>query len=266
MLFRTLSGPLMAVLTLASFSAVSAYADISTGFEPPSYTVGPLSGQNGWSVFGPGVVTVENFNVFAGTQAVFVDGSAATQSGAFITTTTGPLTVLSSEVYLASSSTETGWQLATTGAGGFGFAGGVDIYSTSNLLVSKIEAISGSGGGFPVIGTFLRNQWNLVDVSLNYTTQTFSVALNGSTLASNLAFCGNNSGPCNGAPVGNVNADALFDTFGGTPGSNDSGFIDNFSDTTATATPEPTFYIPLVLGLAAVAGRKWRRPTASAQK
>lgn len=258
--FKTLSGPFAAILTLASLSAVSAYADINTGFEPPAYSLGLLAGQNGWQVFGPGVVTVEAGLVYSGTQAVFADGgsSAVTQSGPYYQTTTGGLTDLSAEIFLASSSTETGWQFAATGAGLFGYAGGVDIAPTSNPLVSNLEAITGSGGGFPIVGSFLRNQWNNVNILLDYSTQTYSIALNGSTLASNLSFCGNNSGPCNGALVSNVNADEFFDTFGGTAGSDDSAFIDNFS--AATVTPEPSLYVPAVLGLVGLGWRKWRRP------
>jgi hypothetical protein len=247
------------MLALAAFSAVSAYADITTGFEPPAYTVGALAGQNGWLVFGPGAVAVENFQVFAGTQAVFVDGgsSATSQSGPYFQTTTGAVVDLSAEIYLASSSTETGWQFASTGTGLFGYAGGIDIYPTANPLVSNIEAITGSDGGFPVVGTFARNQWNSVNIDLNYTTQTYSIVFNGTTLASDISFCGNNSGPCNGAAVSNVNADEFFDTFAGVSGSDDSGFIDNFSATSVV--PEPSFYAPLALGLIGLAASRRRK-------
>jgi hypothetical protein len=200
---------------------------------------------------------VENGLVFAGTQAVFVDGgsSAVSQSGPYIQTTAGPLVDFSAEVFLASSGVETGWQFAAVGEHLIGFAAGIDIYPTANPLVNTIEGITGALGGFPVVGTFLRNQWNLVDIDLNYTTQTYGIVLNGTTLASGLSFCGNNSLACNGAPVSNINADYFFDTFGSpalAPG-NDSGFLDNFSVTT----PEPSFYAALAFGLAGlVIGRR----------
>jgi hypothetical protein len=194
---------------------------------------------------------VENAFAFAGTQAVVVgDSTNTTQSGAFITDTSGPLVDLSGEILLASSSAETGWQFVATGPGLTGFAGGVDIYPTANPLVSDVYAITGSDGGFPLVATFARNQWNAVNIVLDYTTQTYSIALNGSTIASNLAFCGDNSGPCSGVPVSNLNGDDLFDTFGGVPGSNDAGFIDNFS---ASTVPEPSFLLVLALGLAGLA-------------
>jgi hypothetical protein len=240
------------VLGCLAVSTVPAYADITTGFEPPEYTVGPLAGQNGWQVFGPAVVTVEDFMAFGGTQAVFVDGgaSATSQSGPYIGTTAGPLLDLSAEIYLASSGTETSWQFADIGAGLIGFAGGIDIYPTIDPLTSSIYAITGSGGD--LVGTFTRNQWNNVSIDLNFTTQTYNIVLNGVTLASNLAFCGNNAGTCNGATVSDTGNDGLFDTFGGVSGSNDDGFMDNYSAITASA-PEPGSLLLLGSMLALIA-------------
>ena len=224
-----------------SVSAVPALADFMTGFEPPTYSLGALNGQNGWSVFGPGVVTVEGFNVFAGTQAVFVDGgsSAVSQSGPYHVDTAGSVVSLSAEIYLASSSVETGWQFAATGPDLTGFAGGIDIYPTADPLDSSVVLITGNVSGSA--GTFVRNQWNLVDLLLNYNTQTYDVFIDGSEIGTDLAFCGNNSPPCNGATV-SAYADGLFDTFGATPGSDDSGYMDNYAVAT---TPEPESLILL---------------------
>jgi hypothetical protein len=240
-------------LTLLSLSTVSAYADIVTGFEPPTYTTGDLAGQNGWSVFGPGVVIVQNFFAFAGTQSVFVDGgsSATSQSGPYIGTTTGLMADLSAEIWLSSSSTETGWQFAGTGAGDIGYTGGIDVSPSATPGIDNIFATT---AGFPtVIGTFTRDQWNNVQVILNYTSQTFNIVLNGATLASNLAFCSDNSTCTSGTVISPVGADGIFDTFGGVPGSNDDGFIDNYSDVTISATPEPAFGVLLGLGFAGLA-------------
>ena len=52
-----------------------------------------------------------------------------------------------------------------------------------------------------VIGTLKRDTWHHVDQVVNYSLQTYAVKLDGTTLASGLAFCGNNSGTCNGAMV-----------------------------------------------------------------
>jgi hypothetical protein len=61
-------------------------------------------------------------------------------------------------------------------------------------------------------------------------------------LASGLAFCGDNRGTCNGAPVTAMGRD-LFDTFGG---GNDFGALDNFS---IPAVPEPSSLALLASGL-----------------
>jgi hypothetical protein len=224
---------LATVVALFTVSSVSAYADYITGFEPPTYTVGSLAGQNGWTTFGPGVVTVETFQVDTGSQAVFVDGgsSATGQSGPYHADTAGPIVDLSADIYLASSSVETSWQFAATGPGLIGYAGGIDIDAGTNA----IQLITGD---LPFDGTFVRNQWNLVSLLLDYTTQTYTVSINGSALAVDVPFCGNNSAPCNGATVA-AYADGFFDTFGGVDGSDDSGYMDNYSVTTVSSVPEP---------------------------
>ena len=52
-----------------------------------------------------------------------------------------------------------------------------------------------------VIDPLTRDTWHHVDIVLNYSTPTFSVVLDGSKLASGLAFCADNSRTSNGAPV-----------------------------------------------------------------
>ena len=181
---------------------------------------------------------IENTLVKTGLQAVSVNGSVTGQTGpVYAPNFVDPILDLSADIYIASSSRESEWQFATTGAGGIGFAGGIDINGTS------INAISDS---YPVIGSITRDAWHHVDVILNYANQTYTVELDGSTVAANLAFCGNNFGVCNGAPVTSMGWD-LFDSFGG---ANDLGAMDNFS--IAIPTPEPATITLLgagVLGL-----------------
>lgn len=68
------------------------------------------------------------------------------------------------------------------------------------------------------------------------------MVLGGSMLASGLAFCGDNSGTSNGAPVTAMDWD-LFDTFGG---GNDFGAMANLS---IPAVPEPSSPALLAGGL-----------------
>src|SRR6202140_5039638 len=129
---RSLFGLFATTLILLTFSTGSAKADFFTGFEPPTYTLGALTGQDGWAEFSDAFVTVENFLVKSGSQAVFLDGHGAQtphggipfQSGPYHTDTAGSLVDLSADIYLASSSLESGWQFAAPGAGLIGFAGG----------------------------------------------------------------------------------------------------------------------------------------------
>ena len=60
---------------------------------------GSPRGQNGWSDFGPGGVSVESFFADTGSQAVFVDGGAVSETGPYYTTnSTGPLVDLSADL------------------------------------------------------------------------------------------------------------------------------------------------------------------------
>jgi hypothetical protein len=163
------------------------------------------------------VPVVETTIVKTGAQAVGISGLVTAQTGPYFAPNfTNPVLDLSADIFLASSSNESAWQFATTGANDTGYAGGIDINGTSIAAITS---------GFPVVGNFTRDVWHHVDVVLDYRSQTFALKLDGSTLATNLPFCGNNFGPCNGAPVAEFGW-ALFNTFGN---GNDNGYMDNFS-------------------------------------
>jgi hypothetical protein len=236
--------------------AVPAWADTvlySTSFENPPFTAGQaVAGQNGWSAFGPGAEEVENFFADTGTQAVFVDGGAPTQSGPYYATpTTGPLVDLSADLAIFGSSTQSEWQFAATGPGLTGYLGGINI-----LADGSIQEIT---AGNPTIGTYTRastfdsTAWVNVNLLFDMATQTYDISVGGTLLASNVAFCGAN-GACTGANLPTF-ADGFFDTFGG---GNDSAYMDNYSVTLVTPTPEPAMALPLVLllGMGLVLRRK----------
>jgi len=220
----------------------------STGFENPPFVLGPLAGQDGWQEFGTTPVMVENTVVKSGLQAVSVDGSAAGQSGPFHEDpTAGPLVELQADLFLAGSTTQSSWQFAGLGSGLAPFIGGIDTDPSTN----DIKLIT---AGFPVVGTFSRDVWHHVDFVFNFTTQTYSFSFDGTQLAMNVPFCGDN-GPCNGGLVGSY-GDGLFDTFGG---GNDFGYMDNFSLGTLQAVPEPGTLALLASGLMGVAAAVRRR-------
>ena len=193
----------------------------ATGFEKPTFVPGPIEGQAGWFVFSASGQTsapvIETTVVKRGKQAVGVPGSVTAQTGpVFAPNFTDPVLELSADIFLASSTNESTWQFATTGANDTGYAGGINVVDGTS-----IQAIT---SGFPIVGTLTRDAWHRVDVILDYRSQTFALKLDGSPLAMNLPFCGSNSG-CSGAPVAEFGW-ALFNTFGN---GSDSGYMDNFS-------------------------------------
>ncbi len=242
-----LAAPTIALAMVAI--AAPAWADTvlySTSFESPTFTTGALAGQNGWSGFGPSGASVENFFADTGSQAVFLDGGAASQSGPYYTTTTtGPLVDLSADLAIFTSSTQTTWQFGALGPGLVGFLGGIDI-----LPDDSIEAIT---AGNPVIGTFTRatgfnsSAWVNVNLLFDLATQTYDISVGGVLLDSDVPFCGGN-GTCPGTTLSTF-ANGVFDTFGG---GNDSGYMDNYSVIQVTPTPEPGNIGLMALGLVGI--------------
>lgn len=87
---------------------------------------------------------------------------------------------------------------------------------------------------------------------LDYATQTYNVIVDGSTIASKLSFCGNNSGACNGANVASMGW-TLFDSFGG---GTDIGAMDNFA---IASVPEPPTWAMMLVGFAGICFAGYRR-------
>lgn len=201
----------------------------STSFEDPPFTIGLIAGQDGWSVFGSGVSTVENALAKTGAQAVFVDGGTASQSGPYHTdTSTGPIIDLSADIAIFTSGTQSTWQFAGLGPGLAGYLGGIQILPNNNIVT--ITASPSVLGVFPRALQFDSTAWHHLDLLFNLTTQTYSVSLDSKTLASNVPFCGSN-GSCNGAALPTY-AVGFFDSFGG---GNDAGYMDNYQVSTANA-------------------------------
>jgi hypothetical protein len=184
---------------------------------------------------------VENFFAKTGSQAVFVDGSTASQSGPWHgDSAAGPFVDLSADIAVFTAATQSAWQFAGLGPNLIQFLGGIDI--VANGASSDIHAIT---AGNPVVGSFARatgfdpTAWHHVDLLFNMPTQTYNISLDGGLLAGNLPFCGSNGNSCTGANVAAYGS-AIFDSFGGVS-ANDSGYIDNFSLVNRdSAVPEPT--------------------------
>ncbi len=168
---------------------------------------------------------------------------ATGQEGPYLTVSTAASIIRqSADIYLFSSTTQSEWQFAGLGPGLVQFAGGIDIYPDDSIhLITN---------GFTSVGTWARDQWVHVDLTMNFTSQTFDLALNSVAVANNVAFCGDN-GPCLGAFVAGGYANGIFDAFGAAlPNSiNDLGAMDNYSVTSLDAVPEPETYAMLLAGL-----------------
>ena len=191
-----------------------------------------------------------------GSQAVFVDGSTASQSGPYHADfSAGPIIDLSADIAIFSAGTQSEWQFAGLGSGLAPFLGGIDI-----LPDNRIIAIT---SGFPVIGllpratTFDATAWHYLDLQFNIPALTYSIMLDGGMLDSNVPFCGDN-GPCAGGAVSSY-GDGIFDSFGG---ASDSGYMDNYRVANVTATPEPML-LPLLVGLVGLCiGLRWKLSSA----
>ena len=228
------------ILIAASFVCwpVSAQTLYSTGFENPPFTTGPIAGQDGWQVFGTsGAIQIENMKADSGSQAVEAIPALDTgQTGPYhIDSTSAGMVDLSADLYIASSSNPSKWQFGGLGATLTPFLGGMDVYPDGT-----IHTIS---TGYPMVGTWTYNTWNHVDLRFDVTHQTYSLLINGSLIAGNIADCGDNS-TCTGGQTSNYGA-GIFDTFG-TEANNDIGYMDNFS---VTIVPEASSVTLFLLGV-----------------
>ncbi len=255
--FKTALAPVLVLTALAI--AVPLRADTvlySTSFESPTFTTGPLLNQNGWNVYGPSTPTVENYFAKTGTQAVFVDGGTASQSGPYHQDlSAGPMISLSADIAIFTASTQSAWQFAALGPGLVGYLGGIDIGVNDQIIALT--------AGNPVIGTFARATsfsgpgavWNNVNLLFDIANQTYSISINGVTLDSNVPFCGAN-GSCSGATLSTY-GEGFFDSFGT---GNDSAYMDNYSVTVlSSGVPEPSSALPLLSILLSAVGIGLRR-------
>ncbi|WP_293906751.1 PEPxxWA-CTERM sorting domain-containing protein [Phenylobacterium sp.] len=246
----------LAATTAALLMTSAAHATIiyQTDFEAPTYSTGLLGGQNGWSTFGSGsAVMVDDGMPIDGVQSAKITGAlAGGQSGPYHTNPSGIAKVtVSADILLTHSTADRGWQFSAIGPSLLGFTGGIDVDANTNA----IRAIT---SGFTNIGTFSRDTKHRVDILLDYGAQTFGVKLDGATLASGLAFCGDN-GPCAGAPTPGYST-VLFDTFGVSGA--DAGYLDNILVQSTPGVPEPSAWALSLLGFGLLGAALRRRAPA----
>ena len=227
----------MAALTGAIALPASAASLYSTGFEAPTFSLGALNGQGGW-VSADTTATVENTVVYAGAQAVSARGTDFTYYPYGPITPTAPITVS-----MAFETTDTGLVFSNFVVGDSpGFAG-----ITAGLALENNGEIYAVSPGFPVIGTYAPGTWIDLSMTLNYATQTYSISLDGSRVASGLAFCGGweHSNHCDQNNITQFGV-VEFDPHGL---KNGEDYVDNVSVSSA---PEPAAWALMLAGFAAV--------------
>ncbi len=218
-----------------------------TGFENPPFTVGALAGQDSWNVFSagstPGAVTIESGFAKSGSQAMEINTAMASgQTGGYRldpSSAGDTIVQMQADVYLASSTVESGWQFAAL-TPSLTFIGGFNV-----LIDGTLQLIT---SGFPITAPVVtRNAWNHYEVDYDFTTQTFNVLINQQAVASNVAFI---------APA-SVFSVGIFDTFNVAEG-NDIGYLDNYS-ITGLAVPEPSSLTLLGTSSILLLGSSWLR-------
>lgn len=247
-LINRLLVPTIAAAALAASSGFAAVLFDSYGFEAPQYSLGSLTGQNGWVRDGTGVATVQNTVVQSGAQAVSLTGNTTewhwpdlgynATPGEFVRASAGILRGSSPE--------------ATKNFGFF-----LDAYNASVQRVARVglgvsagapalvvtALVDGTAGNYLIETGLSWDTWYDVQMDLKFDTQSFDVYLNGVLKASDLSFLvAANS-------LGDVDLMKSFTT-----GATDIGYFDNYK-VEALLVPEPTAGALLLLGLACFGGR-----------
>jgi hypothetical protein len=201
----------------------------STGFEPPTYTTGPLNGQGGWTNTTPAVV--ENSVVFAGSQAVAIDSTGASQSifgqGLNYNSAVDPNQVVVFDVEFMESATgnDPTWDIFVVD----GNAGFIDQLAVRGQVVAF---------GTNTTVSITPGVWNDFQMVLNFSNQTVDAYLN-SVFVSEGNF---------GSPSTTITAfgAGINSTFNGPDTA--TAYFDNFSVTSVS--PEPGSAIFVLVGTA----------------
>jgi sugar lactone lactonase YvrE len=236
-----------AFLCLAVLSALPplAHADViyQTGFEPPTFTAGQLSGQDGWGIrIGPAAnITVQSDTVFTGSQAVRFDANGTlariTKPISYdSTTTTDQLVAISVDVQISASAAPSAWDLIVVFDGPGGYLGTISVHPTGELYLSIGNASQSSG-------VFLqRGAWNHVELDVNFANRTISGYLNGIAISRPFPYLAGNANN-----LGRIG----FQLAAGPIGT-DTAYFDNFSIVSKPAPvnpgPGPTPLITTIAG------------------
>lgn len=246
---RTLMKPTRILfLTLLGLS-LSAKAGIvyQTGFEPPTFTPGTISGQDGWIVSGAaGSTAVESGFALTGTQDVLITplGAAGVTGTARVANMnlTGQVVTFDIDAYLTLAGTRSFWTALDSQYAGGASVGDFNIAQNGELQIFS-TGVTHSTGVFVTRGV-----WNHYELVEDLANNTISAFYNGNPVLTNAAF----------TPADKT---LYLSAFYGQGSGTDAGFFDNHSVTfqpPAPAVPEPgTALFGLALaGVAMVRRRK----------
>jgi len=215
-----------------------------TGFESSEalpYSIGQLSGQNGWS--GSTFPVVENSTVFSGSQAVSfaAPGSAGPSlihHGLTYDSLSDPskTVVFDMEFMASSSGTPSVWDVFAI-SGNLGFIGELLVLANGNARLANGTAT----GNVPVT----RGIWNDFQMVLDFQSQTMSAYVNSQFIASD--------------PFASASTSLSVVQFGinsnSPSGTSDIGSFDQLS---VTGVPEPGYTALMAAGIALIAFRSRR--------
>jgi hypothetical protein len=256
---KTIAKPTLVIAVATALSASSAFAATlfdSQGFEAPAYTLGNLTGQNGWAFQGTGPATVQSAVVKSGAQAVSLSGAATTWHWPSVgyTPAAGEIIRVNSDIRRGSS-VETaknfGYFLDVYDNTAGSRIGRVGIANSSGSLVgiATTKNASGTVGSYIYQSGMQWDTWYGFQMDLNFGSQTFNLSIDGTVVGSDLPFL------IAATDFGDADLQLSY-----TAGATDVGYFDNYK---VEAIPEPAAISIMLLGLAGLGGRAWlgRRTT-----
>ena len=240
----------------AALSATSTYAATlfdSQGFEAPAYSLGSLTGQNGWTSQGTAAATVQNAVVASGSQAVSLAGTATTWHWPSVGYTPAPGEIIRVNTDIRRES-------SVASAKNFGYF--VDVYdNTAGLRIGRVGIANNAGslvgiattknaggttGNYIFQSGMQWDTWYNFKMDLDFSSQTFDLLIDGTMVGADLPFLV--------AATDFGDADLMLSY---TSGATDVGYFDNYS--VLTVIPEPSCAALLLLGVAGLALRRLKQ-------
>jgi hypothetical protein len=233
----------LAAMAAAIALPASATVLYSTNFASPSFSTGALAGQAGWGVVStqPNEVTVQDTVTDGGEPAVNLGQSAATVYYQY-----GPLTPTDPIVVSMDIDEDapgfSGLTFAVISSAGVFDDNPNDDRAAGVEINGGLRAIPTSSATLAPLSTGV---WYDLSMTLDYATQTYDIAVDGSIVATNIPFCGyeSDSATCTGAQASQFEGVEVW-----TAGVK-SGAV-YFGDVSIVELPEPSAWTMMLAGFA----------------